>query len=399
MTNKCLRTHNHLAIVTADARVLPCCQYILGEHEVIHHIDSESEQKGLTKFLNNNEWKSLRNSLENGERPEQCSMCWFAEDADRTSSRKYYNEDAMSKTDVVSGTIQSLEIGLDFTCNMMCRHCKPAQSSKWNAATPVLEQMKTIYGESWHYPYNPVGSPVEYQSKMRNTLDSTDLSKLVEVRLVGGEPFYSKHFPWFIDKLNSEVDKSNLWFAVNTNGSIIPSDKELDFILNTRKSSIDISIDAVGDLASCIRHGVDWSIIKDNILKWKELAKTHGNLKLSLHPTVSILNVNRLQEIIDFADELELLVSFHELNTPEFYNHKQLPVNVREKWLVNSEFQQPRIIKDLNNCITASEIGYNMLDKFDSATNVLNDYQKHMFQDVNKEMWDVIETHKEKQNA
>ena len=53
---------------------------------------------------------------------------------------------------------------------------------------------------------------------------------------------------------------------------------------------------------------------------------------IMLSPTISILNVNKLQTIIDLN-----LPSFHATSSTIFLRHTQIDLDVRKRWLTNDE--------------------------------------------------------------
>ena len=383
MSLKCTYTHNHLAIVTATGHVTPCCQYV--DSRLNHEWDYTKDLDSLDGLLESDHWKQIRADLAAGKKLNGCKNCWKAEHGEMTSKRQYSNE---IYPEHKTGVIEDLEIGLDFTCNMMCRICKPEQSSKWNAADPELvAKLRGMRGR--HYSFD--GSVNEHQKDMKRVIDNTDLQHLRSIRVVGGEPFYSKNFPWLIDKLATETNLSELEFAVNTNGSIIPKPEQLNHLCNMKKTMIDISIDAVGDLASCIRWGVNWNIIYENLKIWAQIAKENPSVKVNIHTTMSILNINKIQEIIDLTDELGLYFSHHQLYSPDFFHHGQIPLEYRDKWQISSQRMSDFQINDINSMITTNFPVENKLYDFEKAIEWIDNYQGMKFEEHNPEIWELAQ--------
>lgn len=383
MSLKCTYTHNHLAVVTATGHVTPCCQFVdrrlNDEWTFLKDIDT------LDGLLETDFWKQTRQSLEDGKKLNSCKNCWKAEHGGATSKRQYSNN---IYSEHKSGVIEDLEIGLDFTCNMMCRICKPEQSSKWHAADPVMiEKLRGF--RPYHYSFD--GNINNHQKDMKRILENTDLSNLRSIRIVGGEPFYSKNFSWLIDKLANETNLKELEFAVNTNGSIIPKEEQLFHIRKMKKAMIDVSIDAVGDLASCIRWGVNWELIYENLKIWAKIGQENPNIKVNIHTTFSILNINKIQEIIDLTDELGIYFGHHQLYSPDFFHHGQIPLEFREKWKITSPRMSNFQLHDVNNTITESFPVENKLYEFEYAIEWLDEYQGMKFADYNPEIWEIVQ--------
>ena len=58
--------------------------------------------------------------------------------------------------------------------------------------------------------------------------DNTDLSKLVYVKLLGGEPFMTPNFIKFIDYLLERVDPTKVSIEIATNGTVVPSKEVIE---------------------------------------------------------------------------------------------------------------------------------------------------------------------------
>lgn len=384
MSKKCSFMDNHLAVVTATGHVTPCCQFIERRNNWLWTYLKDVES--LDQVLSSERWEELRKELEAGNEFNGCENCWSTEAAGGISKRMYGNQIYPNPKPKV---IEDLEVGLDFTCNMMCRICKPSQSSKWfSADKEMLKNLTSMHRD--HYEFE--GDINQHQKDMKRVIANTDLSNLKNIRLVGGEPFYSKNFPWMIEKLASDTNLSELEFAVNTNGSIIPKPEHLQHLVKMKKTMIDISIDAVGDLASCIRWGVNWNIIYENLKIWAQIAKENPNVKVNIHTTLSILNVNKIQEIIDLTDELGLYFSYHRLYNPEFFHHGQIPSEYRQQWKISSSRMHDAHLNEINSIITEDFSVDDKLQDFEKAIEWLDDYQGVKFQQHNPEIWDIIQT-------
>jgi organic radical activating enzyme len=375
----CNHLSNHLAIVSSNAIIAPCCQF--KDFRQPNKYKTVFNQDSLDDVLTSGFWQSVRDNLEKGTKIPSCSGCWANEEAGGVSKRQWAN----SSMEVLHpNTVEDLEIGLDYTCNMMCRICKPAQSSKWNQAPVTLK----LYARRPAI-YNTIDNVKDYQTKLRSLVENSNLKNVRRIRLVGGEPFYSKNFEWFINKVAAETDIAQLDFAVNTNGSIVPKDSVLEKFFQMKTVRIDFSIDSVGDLASCTRWGVEWSAIETNIKRWVQIAKSHKNIKLSVHSTISILNINRIQEIVDFCDDNNLVFGFSNLEDPDYLNYCQIPPELRNAWTVSSSKQDSYLVTDLNTSITKNTMSKNKLYDFLYFTEVMDQYQGLTFSEVNPEIVEI----------
>lgn len=380
----CNHLSNHLAIVSTEGMISPCCQF--KDWRNSSHYKTIWNTKSLNGVLKSEFWRGIRTSLDNNQKISGCDKCWKAEQVGSESRRKWINSITEETFPI---KFEDIELGLDYTCNMMCRICKPSQSSKWNnssVARDLYSRRPAIYIKSTNGK--------EYQDRIKEILENSYLGHIKRVRLVGGEPFYSKNFEWFIQKLDQETVLEDLTFAVNSNGSLIPKDNILQKILRMKSISIDLSIDAIGNLASTTRWGVPWQTIAKNIDTWIDLSKNYKNINLSVHSTISVLNVNRLQELIDFCDSKDLAFGFSILTDPDYLDFRQFPVSERSKWMVKSDKQEKFCINDLNKAISSAiKVSNNLLD-FVYFNERMNLYQEKSFNIANPEIITLVEKYK-----
>jgi molybdenum cofactor biosynthesis enzyme MoaA len=400
---RCNYLYNHLAIVDNQGFVNPCCIFQRKnqntEYSTIYELDIN-----LNKILTSQKWSDLREQMNLNDFIPECLNCSLSELSNIESKRQYYNN--KSSLDLLNFDLEDLEIALDYTCNMMCRICDPGQSSKWKNAKSLLEKLSKI---------NPIDSKIyktpndkkNYANKIKEVISNTDFSKLKRVNIVGGEPFYSKNLKYFLEKIDNNAGIENIEISFNTNASIFPNDDVLSLLLKAKKILIRFSLDAIGDLASVIRHGVEWSVIDETIKKWSKYS-TKPNLKFVIHTTISVLNVNVLQKMIDYSFNNNIDLSVYDLKHPTYLSIYQIPVSIREKWLVKPAKKNngPSILiaKRINQILTSSfnlneskwinktENFENNFDytKFLSSTEALDNYHNNSFDSVNHEIVKVF---------
>lgn len=356
---ECKSIKSHVSIFSNYGTIRPCCSINIDdkfdnwEPSSIFHIESLDQSLRLPVR------KHLHNDLSDGW-IDECKYCKNLEEQQFKSTRQYYNEK-------FTGTgLEDLQIALDFTCNMTCRSCRPGVSTKWNN---LNEEIKDLLQIEQHH-YNDIGNHKVYIKRLRDILENTSFINLKNLRIIGGEPFYSPNLKWFLELLDEKIDLKQVDFSCNTNCSVIPNDKILNLLSKFKSVKIDVSIDAIGKLAESIRYGVEWDIIESNLSTWSQLAT------IMISPTVSIMNINKLQNIIDLGFDYW----FMPLNTPFFLRHTQIPLHVRQNWLTTDE--------NVNKIIT---MPYEEIDKnhFLNAMNIMN-RKMNSFSDANEEIWTLM---------
>jgi molybdenum cofactor biosynthesis enzyme MoaA len=203
-----------------------------------------------------------------------------------------------------------------------------------------------------------------------------------QVKVLGGEPFYSKNIDWFIEKLYNEVeDKEALDLNIFTNASVWPKDETLKRLLKFPRVSITLSLDAINDLANVIRWGVSWDQIYSIVLKWKQTP-----IHLHINNTVSIQNVNHAKDFLQFANNNNIEVSFNFLDHPNYLSVYQFPLKEREKWILQGDSKTEKLF---NSSLLADIKTENELNSFLKSLDILDAYQKCSFKNVNNEMYEL----------
>tara|TARA_Y100000385_G_scaffold289178_1_gene357855 strand:- start:903 stop:2063 length:1161 start_codon:yes stop_codon:yes gene_type:complete len=378
----CNHTFNHLAQVNKSGNVVPCCHISVHNEEVEFNL---SNIESLDGILNSNYWKTLREDIKTGDN-EACNNCWRVENTGGHSKRMWSNEKPVNTPYV----IEDLEIALDTTCNMMCRMCQPSQSSKWASATDVLKKLDKLerpYGDRYNQEKL---NPTNHNDIMR-VLNNTDLSHINAINIVGGEPFYSKNLLPLLERLDSQAGIENITLGFNTNGSIFPKDKVLDILSRAKDVCIDFSIDSIGDLATVTRHGIDWNTIDSNIQKF---ISYFGKNKIRIHSVISLLNANRIQEVYDYAHDLQLRSwTWQFLSGPQYLSVYQIPKEIRKKWQIKADKNCTFVdwTRDYYNSeLISTEEAKQMFGSFLQSTSIIDTYHDCTFESVNPEMYNLI---------
>lgn len=367
MTKFCVHSQTGISVVSSKGSLRPCCKF--ADSKILPTIFDVETLDGIHY---QQPYRSIKKDLNHGQFPKGCRSCSVSENAGLQSRREFTNK-MYGKYDLFKPTyIQDLEISLDYTCNMMCRICNPGASSKWGSAASVIDQFNTE-----GIKLDQVTDYRSYQEQFKKVFENTDLSHARHVKLEGGEPFYAKNFEWFLDKLQREViDKSKLFLNITTNGSVYPSPDVIKK-LKQFNTTIAFSLDAEGELANTIRWGVEWEVIKENIQKFKQ-----SGFHCLTNITVSILNFNRLNGLIDFCEQNEIGTGFSELTHPEYLSMYQLPLTKRQQYLSGNN--------NLDKIIQADIKIQPEFDKLYKSIIILDNYQGLKFSDVNPEIWELI---------
>lgn len=274
--------------------------------------------------------KSLRSKMLDGAWDSGCRSCMRKEDNKTKSKRLHWQnlnvtkdlwkDESIFKSEG-SKDIYFLDIAFNNFCNFKCRMCSSAYSSKWKEDESKLKSLGLSGGSgAWA---DKAG--VMHDNSMRSlTSEQLDiivgkLSKVRRIDVVGGEPFLTKDMYNFLLKCKNKEVGSSADFTVTTNGSVY--DEEYLKLLSTFKNiTINISIDAIGDLFSYMRSGktISWEDIDSNITKFINYAnemnkKGLANWKVNLNGAFQTYNMLEIDKFIDWvADKFSW-----DLNAPE----------------------------------------------------------------------------------
>lgn len=306
--------------------IKPCCQFKSSPNswQNIHNLNS------LQDVYKNNEWINYNPNI-------NCITCIWKEKGNAFSLRQHYN-----KNPIEGPALQSLELAFDNTCNMMCRICNPGQSSKWSASPIVTELKNNILNSTTPVQFHPVENQKvkNYREDLKRILSNTDLSKLRFVSLVGGEPLYTKALPWFINLLKEK--RPNDWHKIEitccTNGSLMPD----PVLFENFPVNFQISIDGIGDLATASRLKIPWETIDKNICAMNEL------YNVTIHSTISILNINKISELVDYCYDLGIQHNMALLHDPAYYRLDLIPLNHRKEWIEHNPLDKWPILYPLD---------------------------------------------------
>ena len=380
---KCNILQSHLAQIDSGGTVRPCCLFKMKSKN-----DERYNLKNLESFdniLNSKKWVEYRGRMQSQKMPE-CQACWVREETNNDSKRIHYNT-RVSIKETHPHTLQTLEIALDTTCNMMCRICQPSQSSKWASATKVIDKLNNLHNNK-NSRYNIATVDTSTKDHLLRVIINSDLTKLSRIRINGGEPFYSKNLLPVLQKIDSDAGLENVQLEFNTNGSIFPKKETLDLLLKAKKLTLEFSIDAVGKLAEVTRYGGSWENIEQTIKKWK---MTFPNAVFSVHSVISLLNLSQLNELRKWTDEIGIEWNWYFLLGPRHLSVYQLPKKYKQELFDHMEdFPQiTKLYKEL--MIDGPTHIKNHYGMFLTFTKTLDAYHNNSFESVNPETYKLIE--------
>ena len=334
----------------------------------------------------------IKDNLRRGVRLDECRKCWQEEDAGVLSYREGNNNILVSREEKkrlindyseVLG-VRHLEIILSNVCNLACQMCGPFSSTKWISTVKTNDAFtdRVFLG-------NYTDSNLHY-----NTYTEEDIKDLKVIKLMGGEPFYMKESLTLLERLD-EIGRCNeMEFHTPTNCTVFPKRDILDIILSFKKVYVSVSFDGLGELNDYIRMHSNWDQVMGNFKKWHELSVRYEHVSLIMSNTVTILNLNKTHEFINyFLDYLpqNALVPFP-TEYPEHLSIALLPKEIGVPLIEPLKDVDLRVYKLIESVIGTSPairkefIGLKIRAHFKSVEKVLG----KTFKEVNPQMAEII---------
>jgi len=297
---ECINIYKSLRILPTGECSNCCIQEIIFKD--VHGNMMYPHENTFDEILNSYTANQIRESFQKGERHYGCNKCWIEEDIGIESKRQkdlnYYPEfipTIINNPKLIEVII--LDINVSNLCNLKCRTCDGSRSSLWaseckkifpkkiEAINLITKKIENTHKDSslfWN----------EYQSNFNN---------LKYIDFYGGEPFLIKKQ---IDLLKFSVDENtskNINVHFNTNCTIW-NDNIFNIVKEFKHINMAISIDAINEKATYIRHPSNWNKVFNNFKLMYKSQLSLDNFLMVVCCSVSNLNVFYLDEVLDVIE-------------------------------------------------------------------------------------------------
>ena len=368
--------------IRQQGNVTPCCAYRIPD-TLVADCDYPNVKNVSVKDIDHTD---LRQQLLDGKQPIGCSQCWNNEKNNVKSKRQndaYVYRDKIfdiDYNDTKTSKLVSLDIKINKTCNLSCRMCTPALSSKW---ANEVAQNKESYPQFSSLPLVKHEWTDTNSSNVWKDLEEIT-SDLEYLTFSGGEPLLDKtHFrmlQYYINKQRS----SDITLHYNTNATVFASNL-IPLWSSFKQVELSFSIDNTGKKFEYERYGESWKTIVDTIKKYKKVP----DLNLNVWSTITTLNILDTYTLFQFCRDYELPISFNSLTEPKqlnicLFNKKQ------KKYITNKllniqddEFQKiiEPIMALMNNSTISTDTA-NMIDFLSITDKIRKQDYKHTYKEL-----------------
>lgn len=375
----CILPWMHLA-TNASGNLRICCNSVPGKNFIkkSEGVPYKLYKDNLEEAWNSETYKTIREQMLTGERPEMCLRCFREEDSGIRSARQAWNEKWKEDKEYTVDApfdIKYVDLRLGNLCNLKCRMCNPYASNQWVEEWGLVEdalspsEYERLKNMSWP----------EHEKTWENLFSIAD--SVDEIYLTGGEPTIIKEqhklLDYFIDKGTAHKIK----LKYNTNLTNVPNHL-LDKWSKFKRIQLNCSIDAVGDLDRYIRYPSNWSAIERNF----EKIRTLDNANIEIHCTVQMYNILYIDKLIEWALPYGHKIYFNILNHPEYLNIRCLPIQLKN--LAQLRLQQYRELPKVEGIINYmwKEDWSNKLSEFTKYTQELDTSRDQKLADVAPEL-------------
>lgn len=305
---------------TPSGGIRPCCWMS----------NSGNYRGDISDYESSDYLKDIKEHFLNGTYPKSCYRCEWNDKNGLTSKRIKENELWLRKNSIDDYQQQKysiIDLRLSNKCNLLCVTCSPKSSSA------IFDEVKSNPIHQFHYTdiFDKISSlnlTSPYSEKDKEGLIDR-ISPYARVYFTGGEPSLVK--PSF-SILENLIEKGyNKTISLEFNSNFQSFNKKWINLLKEFKGIMMPSIDAIGLQAEYIRYGSVWNTIDKNI---REFIKECKDFKIIIYPTVSILNIFYINDILEWSKTLECDVEVNlqnRLYDPSYYDIKNLPNNLKIK--------------------------------------------------------------------
>lgn len=367
-----------------DGRIFPCCHnsqpYQKNGEDLYLYKDS------LSDGYHSEIAKKLRANHLNGVKDESCDLCWQEEACGKKSRRHFENHDFLEECEqVLAGEYKiSHPIFLDISpgtlCNLKCRICSPAVSSKWEQEADDLGLPDKIFRNNAELKAMTVkDSRRTILSWPEKNLDFwTDLEKwLPDIKrfaFYGGEPFLNRrHFELLGNSVAAGHSKRQT-LRYNSNGTIFPKHAMENLFPHFQDVQIFLSIDDIGARFEYQRSGAKWDEVLENVRKFLRQEK----VRIGICITVNAFNIFSLLDTLDFWLEENAKVFISLLHGPASLGICALPEEAKKKLIY--EFCQRDISKYDKILLNQLEPIFSYLESRDDSAlwpDFVNEVRRH----------------------
>jgi radical SAM protein with 4Fe4S-binding SPASM domain len=308
----------------------------------------------IEDFWNSEKMKTIRKNMVRGIKSPECANCWRMEESGGFSYRKESITDTsvhevwrdkfknLREDGSLPFEVKQAELRFSNVCNLQCRMCSPAFSTKWATDMSKKTELWSWLVENGYY------TDVEERLKKSEVppekileFISKSAPHLEYLMITGGEPFIDTTHTKALEILRPYGKNITLEYTTNLNTLTKNGANVLDLWEDFFQVRLKVSVDGDPGNYDYVRYGGAIDAVAANAKKVYERYPIKNTSPYKLFPnekvviictcTVSIYNIARLDRVAAFAIEMGGLFHTSQVNYPQFQSTRVLPKSAKKK--------------------------------------------------------------------
>jgi len=283
----------------------------------------------LQEIWNSEYYTTVRKQMLIGEYPEACKVC-YDEDAVGKRSMRVKEIEIWNKSTALQSALSAenngvlktnpvyLDLRMGNLCNLKCRTCDPVSSSQIHREGSLLKDSPVFFRQKMTDAdqMKPWWKTQKFKNSLKDLLPATEL-----IWLSGGEPTLVPEGNALIQDCIDKGYAQNITLRLVVNLTNI-SDDFVNRYEQFREANFHCSIDAIGAANDYLRYPSKFEVVENNL---RRIVNSKSNL-VCMICTVSLMNISRLPEIIDWLDLFnktasnKVRLNINPLNKPDIFH-------------------------------------------------------------------------------
>jgi len=291
------------AAIRPNGATIPCCRY--------PNLDDADLFVDCDEPRNSEHWIKLREDMLLGKPISGCQSCYQDEANGLTSMRQYSLTKFVPTKNEIKPLVQ-LEVALSNLCNLACAHCSNYFSTKWYTEDVRAGRIEKIGVIQNDFSFN-----------------HWDLSKVTELKIIGGEPFMEQKR--FINLLKN-LNLSNISLQICTNGTIMPNDELKSLIESCKNVYLCVSLDGLNTTNDWYRWPSKFNEVVTNMKLYEAWWRYNKNIIPIVHHVVNAINIFELEAFIEYmSNDFPIWkIEWDWIRWPNWQELSALPILIKE---------------------------------------------------------------------
>lgn len=286
-----------------------------------------------------------------------CDYCLDLENKSIASPRlaSFQYPGALFNADANQDEVTAIEFQIDNECNSACIMCGEHASTTW--AKYNLSNNSTGQNKSARYNIN-LKSQFRTLSRLRLALKHVDLTAVKHVAFIGGEPLLNNRHLEILEILKTHVPLENLQLRYITNASQSWSEQNALIWQQSKKTTLVLSVDAIGQQFNYQRWPLQWHQVEKNIEQYLIAAPPNVTFRFSVTLTpLTIFYYDQVEQWIKLLHQK--YPNSIQINALDFFPHaaqgtfalNAIPPKLKEKIYAKfgPEHKMSKIIPDYDH--------------------------------------------------